>query len=309
MTASMRGRRVAVTGGGGFLGRATLEALSETGASVAALAGPAGEASSFVLRANATCFADICDKEAVARLVEGAQIVVHLAGPPSVAESFRDPCEHLRVHGEGTATVLEACRREGVRQIVYVSSAEVYGQPIRSPVAEDHPLSARSPYAAAKICAEKLIEAYVHSYGLRAVILRPFSVYGPGASPQSLVSRILAMARSREPIILRDLKPVRDYCFVMDVARAIAQACAFAPDSLEVFNVGTMRGTSVREVATLLADILGVGRRIEETNERERPRGSEIYELVADNRRARTVLGWKPEVSLEEGLRRTAGAR
>jgi nucleoside-diphosphate-sugar epimerase len=117
------------------------------------------------------------------------------------------------------------------------------------------------------------------------------------------------MARSREPIILRDLKPVRDYCFVMDVARAIAQACAFAPDSLEVFNVGTMRGTSVREVATLLADILGVGRRIEETNERERPRGSEIYELVADNRRARTVLGWKPEVSLEEGLRRTAGAR
>jgi len=304
---SLRGRRIAVTGAGGFLGGATVSALSGAGASVAALAGPPGQAAG-PLRATAISFADICDRGAMAAFVEGADAVVHLAGPPSVAESFRDPLGHLRVHGEGTATLLEACRERGIRQFVYVSSAEVYGQPLRSPVSEDHPLSARSPYAAAKICAEKLVEAYAHSHGVRAVVLRPFSVYGPGASAQSLISSIVALARAGEPIALRDLKPVRDYCFVTDVARAIAQACALETRSLEVFNLGTMRGASVAEVARLLADALGARGPVQQAVERDRPGKSEIYELVADNRRARSVLGWEPEVTLEEGLRRIAGA-
>jgi UDP-glucose 4-epimerase len=245
----------------------------------------------------------------MARFVAGADAVVHLAGPPSVAASFRDPLAYLRVHAEGTATVLEACRGAGIRHLVYVSSAEVYGQPLRSPVPEDHPLSARSPYAAAKICAEKLIEASAHGYGLRAVILRPFSIYGPGASPQSLISRIVALAGANEPIVLRDLKPIRDYCHVTDVARAIAQACALETRSLEILNVGTMRGASVGEVAKLLCDALGVRGPVQEAEDRDRPGASEIYELIADNRRARAFLRWEPEVTLEEGLRSIAGAR
>ena len=309
MTDFLHGRRIAVTGAGGFLGGAAVEALTGEGASVAALAGPPGQQPASALRSDAVCFADVCELEALLRFVGDADAVVHLAGPPSVAESFRDPLGYLRVHAQGTATLLEACRMRGVRQLVYVSSAEVYGQPARSPVPEDHPLSARSPYAAAKICAEKLVESYAHSFGLRAVILRPFSIYGPGASPQSLISRIVALARAGEPIVLRDLKPVRDYCFVTDVARAIARACALEARSLEVFNVGTMRGASVAEVARLLVEALGVDAPIEEAGERERPAASEIYELVADNRRARSLLRWQPEVALAEGLRRIAGAR
>ncbi|MGE5049174.1 MAG: NAD-dependent epimerase/dehydratase family protein [Deltaproteobacteria bacterium] len=308
MTA-LQGRRIAVTGAGGFLGRATLAALADAGASVAALAGPPGEAPASGLRAATVACADICDAAAMARFVAGADAVVHLAGPPSVAASFRDPVACVRVHAEGTATLLEACRIRGVRQLVYVSSAEVYGQPVRSPVPEDHPLSARSPYAAAKLCAEKLVEAYAHSYGLRAVILRPFSVYGPGAAAQSLIPELAALARAGEPISVRDPKPVRDYCFVTDVARAIAQACAFEARSLEVFNLGTMRGASAGEVAKLLSAAFGVAAPVGNLRQRDRPGASDIQELVADNRRARSLLRWEPEVTLEEGLRRIAGAR
>ena len=249
--------------------------------------------------------ADICDTAALAKLVADVDAVVHLAGPASVAASFQDPARTVRVHAEGTAAVLQACHAGGVRKLVYISSAEVYGQPLRSPVSEQHPLGARSPYAAAKIGGEKLIEAWGHAFGLRAVILRPFSIYGPGASPESLIPRIIGMARRGLPVVLRNLKPVRDYCFVTDVAEAVALACSVQRSELDIFNIGTMRGTSVQRVADLILEVLGVSCPIREDGDRDRPGKSEIYELIADNRRAREVLGWQSAVPLETGLRMT----
>src|SRR3989440_4307625 len=253
----LQGRCITVTGAGGFLGPAAVDALARKGARVQAVIGPPNEAARIPPGAAYVAQADICDSTAMRKLVAGADAVVHLAGPASVGASFQDPSKYVRVHGEGTAALLQACRAEGVRKVVYVSSAEVYGRPLHSPVGEDHPLSARSPYGAAKIGAEKLIEAFVHAFDMRAVILRPFSVYGPGASPQSLIPRIIEMARHGEPVVLRDLKPIRDYCFVGDLAEAIAAACCLEKRKLEIFNIGTMEGTSVDRVAHLIVDALG----------------------------------------------------
>jgi nucleoside-diphosphate-sugar epimerase len=297
--------RITVTGAGGFLGPVVVDALARRGACVQAIIGPPDEKARIPAGATSTAQVDICDSSAVRKLVAGADAVVHLAGPASVAASFQDPSRTLRIHTEGTASVLEACRAEQIGKLIYVSSAEVYGRPVRSPVAEDHPLSARSPYGAAKIGAEKLIEAFVHAFGLRAVILRPFSIYGPGASSESLIPRIIDMARQGLPVLLRDLRPVRDYCFVTDLAEAIASACSLEDRGLEIFNIGTMRGTSVERIAALILDALGVTCSIQGGRERDRPGTSEIYELIADNRRAREVLGWEPTVPLQEGLRLT----
>ena len=305
MEKSLQDVRITVTGAGGFLGPAVVDALARSGACVQAIIGPPNGKARTPASAASAAQVDICDSSAVRKLVAGADAVVHLAGPASVAASFQEPSRYSRIHTEGTAALLEACRAEQIGRLIYVSSAEVYGRPLRSPVGEDHPLSARSPYGAAKIGAEKLIEAFVHAFGLRAVILRPFSIYGPGASPESLIPRIIDMARQGQPVLLRDLRPVRDYCFVTDLAEAIACACWLEDRELEIFNVGTMRGTSVERIAALILDALGVSCPIQQSRDRDRPGTSEIYELIADNRRAREVLGWEPAVSLQEGLRMT----
>jgi nucleoside-diphosphate-sugar epimerase len=297
--------KIAVTGAGGFLGSAVIPALARKGATVHAILGPGDTATP---AAAAVSRLEIRDRAALAATLDGAQTVVHLAGPASVAASFLDPLLYLQIHAEGTAALLEACRAAGVSRVIHVSSAEVYGRPLRNPVDEGHPLSARSPYAAAKIAAEKLIEAASHAQGIQATVLRPFSIYGPGASKESLIPRIIGQALERKPeVVLRDLRPIRDYCFVTDLAEAVAAACERNEGGFAVFNIGTGVGTSVAQVAEL---ILRGGSRLAESRDKDRPGSSEILELVADNRRSREQLHWTPAVSLSDGLQLTmAGFR
>lgn len=303
----LEGRRILVTGAGGFLGPHVVDTLTSEGARVVALAGPAGEDVRVPEAAARVVRGDVRDAELMEELVAGAEVVVHMAGPASVAASFEDPARFIRAHTEGTAVVLEACHRRRVGQLVYVSSAEVYGRPRAIPVDERHPLEARSPYAAAKIGAEKLVEAFTLAHGLRAVILRPFSIYGPGAVAQGLIPQIIGMARAKGHVTVRDPRPVRDYCWVGDVARGAALACCARPARLEIFNLGTGTGTSVEQVASLVLSLLGLHGPVLTQEPRGRPGESEIHELVADCSRAKDVLNWRPRVSLEQGLRMTLG--
>jgi len=152
-------------------------------------------------------------------------------------------------HVMGTATVLEVCRRYGIKRIVYISSAEVYGRPRTPRVAEDAALRPLSPYAAAKAGAEKLVEAFSSAFGLEGVILRPFAIYGPGLSSRSMIGTVIRQTRRGHSAVLRDLRPVRDFCHVTDVADAIVRACTAPLPRLTILNVGSGRGTSVAQVA------------------------------------------------------------
>ncbi|HEY7980433.1 MAG TPA: NAD-dependent epimerase/dehydratase family protein [Candidatus Eremiobacteraceae bacterium] len=295
--------KVAVTGAGGFIGSTVAAALHARGVRVRAHVGPDGYAGRALPEGVEIVHADIGDASAMRAIVSGCDAVIHLAGPPSVRASFERAAEYVAVHVGGTTVSLQACVDEGVRRFVYLSSADVYGRPQTERVAEDHPLSARSPYAAAKIGAEQMVGAFAHARGLDTAILRPFSIYGPGMSRESLLWTILDQARSQDEIVLADLKPVRDYCYVDDLAEAVVVASSGSIASPLIVNVGTGIGTCVADLACIVLEIVGARARVAERTRDKRPGDSEIYRLVADTSKAQTALGWKPATSLTSGLR------
>lgn len=298
----MRGRRLLVTGAGGFIGPAVVDLLLRSGAGVRALSA-APRASSRPLPIRAVR-AEITSVAAVSRLARGIDTVVHLAGPASVTASFAAPRHYIRTHLLGTATVLAACRKHGVQRIVYISSAEVYGRPHVARVSETARLRPLSPYAAAKVAAEKLVEVFSRSFGLESVILRPFAIYGPGLSRDSLIGTLIRQTRRGDTVRLRDLRPVRDFCYVADLADAIVRACGVPLPGVTILNVGSGRGTSVAQVARMIVGLRR--RRISVESPSPRPSGSRPADrLVADPRRAARVLGWRTRMGLRAGLRRT----
>ena len=302
MSGDLQNRRIGLAGANGFIGSAIFRYLHASGISPRTLCGPG--AGSVNGPENLIC--DLTDSAQLQCWVTGLETVIHAAGPPSVRRSFEIPQEYVRVHVQGTTALLEACRSAGVKQIVYLSSAEVYGRAEQSLVPETHGLQPRSPYAVAKLAAEKMIAVYVQSFGLNATVLRPFSIYGPNPTPESLFGSILSM--SREGCIhLHDLRPVRDYCHVDDLAIAVLRACLLQNQHMRVVNIGTGKGTSVGEFAECVLKTLGLNLPVVEDRSRSRNH-SEIFDLVADITSAQNLLGWTAQISLSDGLRRAIAA-
>lgn len=302
--------KVLVTGSNGMIGRAVLAAPPATVTALHAQVGPGPVAPGGPADGFPTVTCDITDHDALRPLAEGVDAVIHLAGPPSVAASFADPVEFLRAHVLGTATVVQLCQDLGIGRLVHVSSAEVYGRPSRNPVDEAEPLTPRSPYAAAKVGAESAIGAAARSSALDAVVLRPFSVYGPGIRRDSVLGVILDQALAGDTIRLQRLDSIRDHCYVGDLAVAIWRAATTEVDGLLTCNIGSGVGTSSGDLArAALAARDGTvpdGATVEAIgSDGARPASADITELVADIGLARDALGWEPATELVDGLART----
>jgi nucleoside-diphosphate-sugar epimerase len=298
---------IAVTGAAGFIGSHVAIALSASGVAVRGFLGPLPAAwpSGRPPMAFAS-HADIVDPDALDELLEGTNTVIHAAGPSSVADSFAHPREYMRVHAVGTTALLEACVRAGVRRIVHISSAEVYGNRVPPVVSESAPSNATSPYGAAKIAAEQMVRAFAISGKVEAIALRLFSVYGPRMSARGVVSDVLRQASPRATIRVRDPRPVRDFCFVEDVAGAVVSACRVDVDGFAAVNVGSGVGTSVADLVRVCAELTGASG-LEQSGEKRSP-GTDVDRLVANTDLARVALGWAPSTSLRDGLRQTLAA-
>lgn len=311
---SLSGTRVLVTGAGGFIGSHLVEALVRAGAQVVALVhyrsdgkrGLLEEVPPEVLSGVQVAAGDIRDAEQLSRLATGCELLFHLAALIGIPYSYEAPRSYVETNVTGTLNVLEAARARGVRRVVHTSTSECYGSAVSVPMAEDHPPSAQSPYAASKVAADMLAASYAKSFDCPVVTLRPFNTYGPRQSARAVIPTIIAQALTADRVRLGALSPVRDLLYVEDTATAFL-AAAVAPDvDGRVIHVGTGRGVSIGELAARILERVGTpGLPIEQVSERLRPGASEVDRLLCDPSRARELLRWAPTIDLDEGLERT----
>lgn len=309
----LQGRRVLVTGGGGFIGSHLAERLAALGARTRATIRYSSNQSRGWLSGSPyekeieVVTVDITDRDTVRKATKGVEIVFHLAALIGIPYSYDAPQSYIRTNVEGSTNVFQAALEEGVERVVHTSTSEVYGTARYVPIDESHRLQGQSPYSASKIGADKQAEAFWRSFGLPVVTLRPFNTYGPRQSARAVIPTIVTQALAGKRVRLGNLEPTRDLNFVFDTVEGFCLA-ALSPESVgETLNVGTGKEISIGDLARKICSLMGVELEVEQDAERVRPELSEVERLCADARRAREVLGWAPKYSLEEGLMQTIG--
>ncbi|MGZ4694978.1 MAG: SDR family NAD(P)-dependent oxidoreductase [Acidimicrobiales bacterium] len=307
-------RTVLVTGAGGFIGSHLCELLVSHGWDVRALvrytshdqAGALVHVDPEVRSSIDIVTGDLRDPSAVRRAMEGAQVVLHLGAVIAIPYSYRNPAEVVETNVLGTLAVLDAARDLGVERVVHTSTSEVYGTAVTDAITEAHPLQGQSPYSASKIGADKIAESYWRSFETPVVTLRPFNTYGPRQSPRAVIPTILMQALKGSEVRLGSLAPTRDFTYVTDTAAAFELAALAEGVEGEVIHLGTGREVSIGDVVAIAEQVLGKHLDVVQEDVRLRPERSEVMRLLSDPSHALERLGWEPQVSLEQGIERTA---
>ncbi|HJQ84437.1 MAG TPA: SDR family oxidoreductase [Candidatus Binatia bacterium] len=297
-----------VTGGAGFIGSNIAEALVRRGGRVRVL-----DDFSTGRRENLAGLAgvevvegDLRDAAAVARAVDGVDGVFHQAALRSVPRSVDDPLSSNEVNVTGTLVLLLACRRAGVRRVVYASSSSVYGDDPTLPKVETLPTQPISPYAVSKLAAEHYCQTFARLYGVEAVSLRYFNVFGPRQNPESkysaVIPRFLAQALAHEPLEVHgDGEQSRDFTYIDNVVQANLLAMERPGVSGEVFNVACGTRHSLLAIAEAIGAFLG--RTLERAH--VAPRAGDVRHTQADIGKAERLLGFRPSVDFAAGMQRT----
>lgn len=306
-------KKVLVTGAGGFIGSHLTERLLAEGAQVRVfvrynsrndigllqLLAPEIRTQLEVVRG------DLRDAEAVRGAVVGVDTIFHLGALIAIPYSYLHPQDVIETNVMGTLNVLTAARHSQVRRVVHTSTSEVYGTAQYVPIDENHPLQGQSPYSASKIGADKIAESYFRSFDVPVATLRPFNTYGPRQSARAIIPTIITQALTRQEIHLGSLSPTRDFTFVSDTVAGFLAVATTDEAIGQEFNLGSGTTISVGELAHKIFALLGKEPRIISDAQRLRPLKSEVMKLHASNQKAFQLLGWQPQVSLEEGLTQT----
>jgi nucleoside-diphosphate-sugar epimerase len=303
------GMKILVTGGAGFIGSHLAQALAAKGHRVRVLDDLSGgrRQNLAAVRGDVEFLRGNCaDIDTARRAVRGVEVVYHEAAVPSVARSVDDPALSHRANATATLTMLVAARDAGVRRFVYAGSSSVYGDTPKLPKREDMLPRPRSPYAVGKLMGEHYLRIFHELYGLETLTLRYFNVYGPRQNASSPYSGVIslfvtALLAGRRPVLYGTGQQSRDFTYVEDVVQGNLRALGARGLAGQHVNVATGRRLTLRQLLQAIARLLGVPARAE----RRPPRKGDVRHSLADISAARRLLGYRPRVDFETGLRRT----
>ncbi len=309
--------KILVTGADGFIGSHVVETLVKSGHEVRAFVlynsfnswGWLDE-SDKAIRDSIDIFAgDIRDPHGVDKAVENQEVILNLAALIAIPYSYHSPDTYIDTNIKGTLNILQAARRHNVKRVVQTSTSEVYGTAQYIPIDEVHPLHPQSPYAATKVGADQLALSFHASFDVPVGILRPFNTYGPRQSARAVIPTIISQLANKSKVKLGSLSPTRDFSFVQDTANGFLAAAQSDAIVGQTINLGSGFEVSIKETAETIAKLMNTKLELVDDEQRVRPENSEVERLHASIEKAKTLLGWQPELKglagFETGLKKT----
>lgn len=304
----IKGKKILITGGTGFIGSHLAEMLVKQGNSVTCfdrynINNHWGWLEDSKLSQDINIvLGDIRDFDSVHDATNGQDIIFHLAALIGIPYSYKSPLAYIRTNIEGTYNILESAKLRQIEKIIITSTSETYGTAQTVPIDELHPLVGQSPYSASKISADQLALSYHLSFDSPITIARPFNTYGPRQSSRAIIPTIFSQAILGDTLTLGNLSPTRDLTYVDDTCRGFIEIANHPNLSGEVINIGSNQEISIGDLAELIKEIVGKELDIVESIDRQRPEKSEVDRLLCDNSKICKLTTWKPEVGLRDGL-------
>lgn len=312
MSSYWAGKPVLVTGAGGFIGSHLVDRLVAEGASVRAFLryNSRGDVGALGWESDLSevdvRHGDLRDAGTMETVTAGCHTVFHLGASVAIPYSYMAPRDVVETNMIGTLNVLSAAGRQDAERVVCMSTSEVYGTPEGEAIVESDRLNAQSPYAASKVGADMLALSFHRSYAIPVGVLRPFNTYGPRQSARAVIPTVLAQGIAGRTLELGSLHPVRDFLFVEDTVAGLLAFAEWEDAPGNLLHIGTGDAVSVEELVRLAGEVLGQELDVRLDEQRVRPDLSEVQRLICDPSAARERLGWRSEVSLRDGLARTA---
>ena len=300
-------KEVLLTGGCGFIGSEVTKQLSNLGSKITIIDNLSSGKEEYVKNiSNVTLIkVDLNDKEKIHELVKDKDYVIDLAALPFIPDSYFYPNEFFETNVNSTINLALAVSKEKkIKRFVHISSSEIYGSARHVPMDENHPTTPQSTYAVSKLGGERVVFTMHKEHNFPAVIIRPFNSFGPNITQPYIIPEIISqLLKDQDEITLGNINSKRDLTFVSDTARGIILALVVEGIVGETINIGSQRALSIKELAQNIASIMGKEVSINVDSTRFRPH--DVDTLVCDYNKANKLLGWKPEVSINEGLEQT----
>lgn len=304
-------KKVLVTGADGFIGSHLTELLLEEGYEVRALSvynsfNYWGWLDDINHPRLEVVSGDVRDAAFCRHITQGCDTVFHLAALIAIPYSYVAPESYVDTNIKGTLNMCQAALDHNVRQLIVTSTSEVYGTARYVPIDENHPRQPQSPYSATKIGADAIAKSFYNAFNLPVTIARPFNTYGPRQSARAIIPTIITqIANGAREIKVGDLSPTRDFNFVKDTCRGFLAIARAEGVEGEEINIATGTEVTMKQTLMKIAEIMDADINWVVDPERIRPSKSEVFRLCGDNTKIETLTDWRPEWSLEEGLRAT----